>query len=369
MKQDRKFNRMIMFASVLGVLAGIILLVSGAGAAVFGFLKHEELAKIKEVAFLINQEGLNLVQKSLLGGLLKTEYLFLVLGGVVAGIGLLVLIFSAVGIGYAKKHKVVRRRFAILFFNLIPVAIAGAIATYLVFEFKEIPDIVKYVCYGVGGVFVVIALFNLFGVLCSRSEKFMSNDNGKLSFDKSSLRDARAEVNNNVKDAEYQPQEQFNGEVYQEQQGTQVYQPMQQSYPNAQQYPQQARPMPPRPQGVPGQARPQGAMPPRPQGVPGQPRPQGPMAPRPQGVPGQARPQGIPGQPRPQGAMPARPANGIRPQMAPNGQPTARPVAPRPQGTPTQQRANTQHMYCLSCGSMLNPGEMFCKVCGAKVNK
>ena len=67
--------------------------------------------------------------------------------------------------------------------------------------------------------------------------------------------------------------------------------------------------------------------------------------------------------------MPARPANGIRPQMAPNGQPTARPVATRPQGTPTQQRANTQHMYCLSCGSMLNPGEMFCKVCGAKVNK
>ena len=353
MKQDRKFNKMIMFASVLGVLAGFILLIAGAGAAVFGFLKHEELAKIKEVAFLINQEGLTTVQKLLLGGVLKTEYLYLTLGGIVAGIGLLVIIFSAVGIGYAKKHKVVRRRFAILFFNLIPVAIAGAIATYFVFKFNEIPDLIKYVGYGVGGVFAVIALFNLFGVLCSRSEKFMSNDNGKLSFDKSSLRDARAEVNNNVKDAEYQSQEQFNGGVvYQEQQGAQGYQPMQQPYQNAQQYPQQARPMAPRPQGTPGQARPQGAMPPRPQGVPGQ--------------------------ARPQGAMPARPANGVRPQMTANGQPTARPVAPRPQGVPGQQRPQgnpgqqrptAQHMYCLSCGTMLNPGEMFCKVCGTKVNK
>ncbi len=361
MKQDRKLNKMIMFASVLGVLAGIIVLVAGAGTAVFGFLKHEELAKIKDLAFFINQEGLNSLQKVLLGGLLKIDYLYLALGGFVGVIGLLVLIFSILGINYAKKHKVVRRRGAILIFNLIPLAIASCVAVYLVLEFNTIPDMIKYIGYGLGGVFGVIGLFNLLGIICSRSEKFMSNDNGKLAFDNSSLRDARAEVNSNVKDAEYQPINQGLGAgnefVYQEQnQGSApVYQPMGQPTAQVQQpRPQQTRPMPPRPQQGPmptnsQMARPAGV---RPQMNPGAQSTARPVAPQTRPVGQQARP------------MPPRPQQGQMP---------ARPTGARPQGAPAQagaQRPTTaQHKYCLGCGSMLNPGEMFCKVCGTKVNK
>ena len=352
MKQDRKLNKMIMFASVLGVMAGIIVLVAGAGIAVFGFLKPEELLRVEELTFLISEKGIYSLQKELFGKLLKLEYLYLFLGVFVGVVGLLAFIFATLGISYAKKHKVVRRRGAILIFNLIPLAIAGAVATYLVLQFDRLPDMIKYVGYGLGGVFGVIGLFNLFGVICSRSEKFMSNDNNKLAFNNSSLREARAEVNSKVKDAEYQP-------INQEQNiDTQVYQPMGQ--PNVQTQPtraQQPRPMQgPRPTQ---QARPmpQQRQMQRPQ--------QGQMPMRPQ----MARPAGARPQMNPVAQPTARPVSSQARPMARPGQMPAQPTGARPQPQGARPQQNAQRKFCLGCGSMLTPGEMVCKICGTKVNK
>ena len=145
MKKDRKLNKLIVFASILGIIAGSLALIVGAGVAILGFLKPEELLKIEDLTLFISQEGIVKLQTTLLDGVLKIEYLYLFLGIFVGVVGLLALIFAIVGLTYAKKRKVVRRRAVLFMFNLIPLAIAGSVATYLVLEFDFITDYIKYV--------------------------------------------------------------------------------------------------------------------------------------------------------------------------------------------------------------------------------
>ena len=345
MRTDRRLNGWILLSSILGIISGLVLLIGGAGVSVFGYLKPEELIKIKDLTFFINQEGLLNLQKQLLKGLLKHEFLFLFLGIIVAVIGLLVLIFAILSLNYTKKRKVVRRKVAVLLFTLVPIAIAGGIGYYLYSEFKVLTDVIKYVCYGVIGVFGAISLFNLLGIIFGRSEKFMSNDNNKYAFDNSSLRDARANVNNNVKNAQPRPN-------MVQAQNTNQYQNVP---PRA---PQQAQRMPSQAPNM--QARPVRPM-----------QPQQPRLMQQRPMPN-ARPQGS--------SRPVSPMSRVAPQQgqrmpsqAPNMQ--ARPVRPmqpqqpRPVQPQRPQQAQAVKKYCKTCGKVLNPNETFCNLCGTKVTE
>ena len=356
MRQDRRLNGWILIASVLGIILGLALIAGGAGLATIGFLKPEKLVKIDELSFFILQDGITKAQLKIFKELLKLEQLYLYLGIIVAVVGLIALIFAIVSLVYAKKHKVVRRRVALLFFTLIPLAIAGCAATYLILEFESFKPLktdfafiknIKYICYGIVGAFGLISIFNLLGLMFGRSEKFMSNDNGKYAFNNKSLRERRANVNNNSKGAPVQsgapmsqhpaqPVRQGNpsmqGQAVRVAQG----QPMRQGQP--------ARPMPPRP------AQPV--------------RPAQPNINATRSASG-ARP-----------AQPARPMQAPRPQMNASAQSTARPVASRNASVtarPMPQRPNTAKpttsgKVCPVCGKVLTPGEKYCTICGHKIS-
>ncbi|MFQ6724339.1 MAG: hypothetical protein ACLRFE_03285 [Clostridia bacterium] len=339
MRQDRKLNKVIMFSSIIGILIGIVLLLGGIGAGVFGYLKPNEFLKIDEIVYFINQQGIVGIQKELLNGkLLDYKFLFVVLGSIIAVVGLITFILALVTIKLVKKQKVANRKVVLIFFAIIHLAIASCAGTYLYLEFKNLPNIIKYVMYGVAGVYGFIALLNIFGLIINRSEQFMSNDNRKYAFDNSAMRSARVEVNNNVRDAQYQPNIMPN-------------QAQQNPYAN-----NQARPNP-------------------------QPRPM------PQG-------QRPPMQNTQQNRPVAHPTHALRPQIDARAQSTARPVASgasRPMQRPTQPvqrpmqstRPIQQPMrpaqpaqrpvsmqpkkYCLMCGSEVKPGNNVCPVCGTDV--
>ena len=348
MRQDRKLNKFILCSAIMSIILAVALLVCGGGVAVYGYLKPEKLLEFKEVFFFVEQEGFIKLQTTLLnGGVLKTEFLFLFLGIFIAVVGLIALIFAILNLNYAKKFKVVRRRFAILVFNLIPLAIAGSALTYVLLEFDNLLDNIKYVAYVLTGGFGFVALLAILGVLFSRSEQFMSNDNNKFAFDNSSLRNARAEVNNNVRDA--QPQ----------QMQRPVQQPMAQNR---------------QPQNVanqPNRTQPNQII--RNLNTTGANRPQ------------QARPQGQQMRapmPRPQGqtmARPNAPAQPVRRPINAQGQSQQRPMQPRPMVKPVQSttarpvssaqaRPNPtlQRKFCTNCGNVLAPGQTTCAKCGYK---
>ena len=344
MKSDRRLNGWVMIASILGIVSGLVLILAGAGLGIFGFLKPEELLRIDELVFFINQKGIDKAQIKLLDGLLKFEWLFVTLGTIMAVVGLIALIFAIVEINYAKKRKIVKHRIALLVFTLIPLAIAGCVGAYLYFEWDALTDIIKYICYGLGGVFAFIALCNIMGVIFGRSEKFMSNDNNKYAFGGNTMRNARATANQNVRDAQQQTN------VATPQNVQQIYQP-------------------------------QGQVQPRPQ-VQAQPRSQVAQTP-----------------------LKARPMQSTRPQINANAQSTARPVGtmnagvaprtmqhasqipPRPTiqqtqqvrrpATPNQSQPRPQQStrpissapkkYCIRCGKLLNPDEKVCTMCGARI--
>jgi len=353
MRSDRKLNKFIMIASVLGIIAGVILLVSGLALGGIGYFKPVWLDKVKDITNFINQQWLTTIQTKLFNALLKIEFLYLFVGLAIALIGVLTLTIALVTKSYAKNVKVVRRRLPILLFNVLPLAIsAGGVYVLLrlgVFTdkfkkltngFEAFTDNMIYVVYGITAIFGLIAIFNILGVLFSRSEKFMSNDNNKYAFDNSSVKNARREVNNNVRDAQYvQPQ----------QNAIQSQQHM----PQTQQYAQR----PANPQTRPVNAQNQMRAP--------QPRPQGAMPARP------AQP------PRQQNGVPSRPGQ-LRPQINTNAQSTARPVASMNGAVPSRPAMHTSqrpinagprpsnNVYCVKCGKMLKPGETICTLCGTR---
>ena len=220
-------------------------------------------------------------------------------------------------------------------FTLIPLAIAGCIGVYLYFEWDALMNVIKYVCYGVGGVFTFIALCNILGVIFGRSEKFMSNDNNKYAFGGNSIRSARANVNQSVRDAQIKP-------------GTQNVQhrPVQSNaQPLSASQNMQARPIQP--------ARPMQST--RPQinsNAQSTARPVGTMN---AGVPQRTMQRNSQVPPRP-----TNPTQQVRRPVSPNQaqqrpQPNARPIS------------NAPKKYCIRCGKLLNPDEKICTICGTKI--
>lgn len=327
MRQDRRLNGWVALGSIIQIISSMVLLSAGIFVAVAGFLYQKQLAKIDDLQFFVWQDGIVEIQTKLFKGeLLKLEFLYLALGIIVGVAGLIALIFAIVSLSYAKKRKVVCHRVALFIFSLIPLAIAGLATTYFVLEMKMLTDNIKYVLYGLMGAFGFIGLCYLLGIIFGRSEKFMSNDNNKYAFENAnSMRNARADVNNNVKAAQMQYQPQASGIIQQRTQQGQArpVQPM-----TAQQRPAQPRPIQP-------QARPTGTSRPMPQAS----------------RPTQARPM----PPRPMGATQQRSA-----QARPMG-----PTQARPMVRPTQQGQNVR--YCPKCGKQLSPNEKICTLCGYRM--
>ena len=334
MKSDRRLNGWVMIASILGIISGLTLILAGAGIGVFGFLEPDELLRIDELVFFINQDGINKLQNLIFGGLLKFDWLFVLLGGVMAFVGLIALIFAIVSLNYVKKRKVVKHRIALFIFTLIPLAIAGCVGAYLYFEWNALTDIIKYVCYGLGGAFAFEALCNIMGILFGRSEKFMSNDNNKYAFGGNGTRDARAKANKNVRDAKQKtPVAPQNQQAYQPVQpqvrihGLQqkaVARPTQNTKPQVNSNAQStARPVRTANSGVAQRTMQRASqIPPRPTTQSGQ------QVRRPVGSTGAVQ----------------RPQQSARPVAAPN-------------------------IYCVRCGKLLTPGEKICTKCGTRVVK
>lgn len=310
MRQDRRLNGWVLLGSVIQVILSIVLLAAGIGVSVAGFLYKKQLAKIDDLQFFLAQDGITKLQlKFLKNQLLKPEILYLALGIIVGVVGLISLILAIVSMSHAKKRRVVRHRAGLFFISLISLALVGCVATYLVMEFKTITDNIKYVGYGLGGAFAFVGLCSLLGIIFGRSEKFMSNDNGKYKFGKAkAVKEARANANHNAMNAQVQNQA--------PQQNVRVA-PNGQPQRPAQMQPQ--RPMPPRPPmqsaGRPNQ--------------PMNPNMQRPVPPRPTGAP-------------------------------------SRPMPPRPNQVGTQQ-ARPAGAYCPKCGKQLSPDEHICTLCGYKV--
>ncbi|MBQ3502813.1 MAG: hypothetical protein IJA72_04045 [Clostridia bacterium] len=361
MNQDRRKNGWVLISASLQIILSIILLSVGIALGVCGFLYQSKLATIDELQFFINQKGIIEAQHLISGGtkLLKPEFLYLFLGGIVAVIGIIVLIIGIVSLIIAKKKKVVRSRIKLTLFTIIPLAIAGCSATYLAFEVNNLPDYIKYGLYGIIGAFGFCALCLMLGLLFGRSEKFMSNDNNKFAFDDSSLRNARVDVNNNVRMAESQMAQGYN---MQQPQG-QVYMPNNMgNMPTQAPYQQQNYMQQPRqqmPQNMQAQrvttsqpirntsaiARPV-------QPMHGASNMQRPLPPRPMQQP-QVRQNPV--QPRPMQPMQARPVQPM--QQRPMQQ-------VRPMQQPQPQANNA---FCPKCGKSLVPQEKICTMCGFRV--
>lgn len=330
MRQDRKVNKLIFVSSILEILFGVISLATGIFVGVFGFTQTEQINKLKDVQFFINQNWFVKLQLKLFNNqTLKMEFLYVALGTIIAVLGLIILVTALIQIGYVKKRKVTRRKVLTLIFTLIPAALVTACALYLYFDFNILTDNIKYALYGIISILGLACLFSLLGLIVNRSEKFMSNDNSKYSFDNSSLRGARVNVNNNIKNA-----------------------PQLQQQPNIrpnQLPPQNARP------------REQGAaptMPNRPVQRPMQGPAQGMQRPNPNMHAGiQTRSTGMP-----------------RPQINNRAQSTARPVSSnssmmRPSAPVRQPVRPTAQIRCGKCGKIARDGEVFCSLCGNKINK
>ncbi len=316
MRQDRRLNGWVFISSILQSMVGICLIAAGVAMVMGGFFYLDNLLKLKDLNIFLSQEFCTQFN-------LKPKYLYVFSGSVVGAIGLITLIMGIIALVFSKKRKVVRHRVVLTFFSLILLAIASCVALYVVYEWKVITDNIKYVAYGLFGAFAGMGLFNLLGVMFGRSEKFMSNDNGKYAFKNGSLRNARADANNNVRSAQNQHPAQVN-------QGTRVT---------------RSQPMAQRPVA----------------------RGQNPNMPRPTNVVNGNRPVGQ----NPSARMAPRPNTMQCPSVAPNGQVHSVGVRPAPSrvGTaqqrpamPTQPRAR----YCPRCGKQLAVNEHVCTLCGWK---
>ena len=189
MRQDVKFNGWVLISSILQIIASVVCIGAGAALAIVGFFNASKLLKIEELKFFVNQDGLIRLQKSMFGGVLIKKYLFLIIGSLIAIIGIIALVLAIVELLYVKRYKVVNRRATLMMFSIVPLAIAICVEVYLVLEYDLLKTSIDYIknvrigCFAICGVFSACAIFKLIGVLFSKSEQFVSNDNGKYAFE------------------------------------------------------------------------------------------------------------------------------------------------------------------------------------------
>lgn len=352
MKQDIRFNGWVLISAIFQVIAGAACIGAGAVLAIMGIANANKLLGIKEVNFFINQQGLVKLQKNLFGNLLIEKYLFMIMGAIMAVIGIIALVFAIIELLYVKRYKVVNHRAALIAFALIPLAIAGCVEVYLLKEYDVLKSALDYIknirtgCFIICGIFSACAILKLLGVLFSKSEEFVSNDNNKYAFEGPKASRAAQGA---------QPRMQTRNQTNNQMQGAR---PVNRQNSNA------------RPANV--QLRPANVQS-RPENV--QPRPANTAA-RPIGRPASAQ---------------ARPANVARPGVGPQTRPVARPgaapaanaaalpsrpaqnsMSPRQMGAPNSQSRNVrpaQIKRCPKCGKALMPNETVCSVCGKTEKK
>lgn len=196
MNQDRRLNVWIMLGSTIQIIASLILVLAGGTLGVMGFAYPEKLLKIDDLIFFETQDGIIKAYEAVFSGkMLKFEYLNLTIGIIVGVVGLIALAIATANLNNAKKRRIVRKRLGVFMSMIITLAIVACATTYLVLELKGLTDNIKYVLYGIIGVFGFVSLCSLFGLVFGRGEKFMSIDNNKYGFDKASMKEARADNN------------------------------------------------------------------------------------------------------------------------------------------------------------------------------
>lgn len=196
MNQDRRLNGWIIVGSTIQIIASLILILAGGALGVMAFAWPEQLLKLDDLIFFESQEGIIKAYETIFDGkMLKLEYLRLSIGLIIGIVGLIALILAIINLNNAKKRRVVRHRLGIFASTLVPIAIVACATTYLTLEFKFLTNNIKYVLYGIIGVFGFVSLCSVLGIIFGRGEKFMSIDNNKYGFDKASIRDTRADNN------------------------------------------------------------------------------------------------------------------------------------------------------------------------------
>lgn len=352
MKQDRRTNGWVVIGSMVELILGLVLIGAGAFVSIGGFAYIDKLDRLADLRYVINHKWIKYAVDKLA---LTPKFVYLYLGIIVAVIGIATVIFAIVSLSYAKKHKVVRRRVALLVYAILSLVVVGGAVAYFVTENKGLSNDIKYVLYGIIGGFGFVALCKLLGVIFGRSEQFMSNDNNKYA------------VNNRSMPV-YQPQSPRPVQA----QAVQPARPVQQVRPNqphANMPNGHPRPVQNRPMNVAG----------------GQPQ-----RPINAGTP-QQRPI-----PRPQGSYPVRPAQANQNQavrstptnmLNSQARPIQRPIntmgnqpqrpvnmgaQPRPIPRPVSNGSNDMakgNIRCKKCGKLLSPEERFCSRCGFKVGE
>ena len=339
MKQDIKFNGWVLISSIFQVIASVACIVAGAILVFMGLFNTAKLLGIKELNFFINQDGIIKLQNKLIGGVLLDKYMFLILGILVAVIGIVCLVFAIVELLYVKRYKVVNHRIALIAFSIIPLLIAGCAEAYLLAEYDILKSSLDYIkniriaCFAVCGIFSACAILKLLGVLLGKSEEFVSSDNSKYAFE-GTKQGKMSQGGKPVARVPARAQVQVNQ--------SQPVKPRNMQNPNA------------RPQQV-GQARPNNIRQPI---SPNQPRPNNMAGSRGGSQP--VRPMTRPGTTQAQ-ANPKSPARPVQ-----NSAPT-RPIAsPSNQAGQTQP---TQNRRCPKCGKTLKPNEIVCSACSKNTNK
>ena len=159
MKQDIEFNVWVLISSILQTIVGIACIGAGSVLAVMGMIDPFKLLKIEEINFLVTQEGFIKLQNTIFGGVLIKKYLFMIIGAIIAIAGLISLIFAIVELLYVKRYKVVNHRVALIFFAMIPLAIAICVEAYLLIEYDILNATldhvknVRIVCFAICGIF------------------------------------------------------------------------------------------------------------------------------------------------------------------------------------------------------------------------
>ena len=338
MKQDIRFNGWVLISAIFQVIAGAACIGAGAVLAIMGIANANKLLGIKEVNFFINQQGLVKLQKNLFGKLLMEKYLFMIMGAILAVIGIIALVFAIIELLYVKRYKVVNHRAALIAFSLIPLAIAGCVEVYLLKEYDVLKSALDYIknirtgCFIICGIFSACAILKLLGVLFSKSEEFVSNDNNKYAFEgPKASRVAQGA----------QPRMQTRNQTNNQMQGAR---PVNRQNSNAR--PANVQPRPAntaaRPVGIPANAQAKTANVARP------------------GVGPQTRPAARPG------VAPAANAAALPPRPVQNS------MSPRQMGAPNSQSRNVrpaQIRRCPKCGKALMPNETMCSVCGKTEKK
>ena len=193
MKQDVRINCWVLISAIFQVLASAVCIITGVLIAIMGIASSSKLLKIRELKFFVSQNGIIKLQQNLFGGLILKKYLFLIMGTIIAIVGIVAVTFAIVEILYVRRYKIVNHQCALIAFSLIPLIIAGCAEIYLLVEYDILRMSLDYiknvrtVSFVVCVVFSLCAVLKLLGVLFIKSEEFVSNDNNKYAFESPKL--------------------------------------------------------------------------------------------------------------------------------------------------------------------------------------